>query len=161
MKKIILMFLTLHLFTSSLFAQPDHDGPPKNGPSKEKIESLRRAFYTKELNLNPQEAEKFWPIYNEFEENKKQHQKKMKTLQEKAKDFQSVEQLDDYGNQLKSLKQEEAEQVTNYIKKSAQAIGLEKAKILIGIDAKFKKEMGEKLKERKQKQNEHRPKGKR
>jgi hypothetical protein len=68
--------------------------------------------------------------------------------------------LDEYGKRLEFLKIEESQQVTQYIKNSAQAIGLDKAKILIGLDAKFKKEMGERLKERKQKQKEHKPKEK-
>ncbi len=153
--------MTAALFSAIVWAQPDHQRPQKNGPSKEKIESLRRAYYTQELNLSPSEAEKFWPIYNAFEENKKQHQKKMKQLHEDTSFIQNINGLDDFGKRLEALKIEESQQVTQYIKNSAQAIGLDKAKILIGLDAKFKKEMGEKLKERKQKQKEHKPKGKR
>lgn len=33
-------------------------------PSKEEITSQKIAFFSQELNLTPQEAEKFWPIYN-------------------------------------------------------------------------------------------------
>jgi hypothetical protein len=161
MKKTIITFMTVALFSAVVWAQPDHQGPQKNGPSKEKIESLRRAYYTQELNLSPSDAEKFWPNYNAFEENKKQHQKKMKQLHEDTSSIQNINGLDDFGKRLEALKIEESQQVTQYIKNSAQAIGLDKAKILIGLDAKFKKEMGEKLKERKQKQKEHKPKGKR
>jgi hypothetical protein len=48
--------------------------------------------------------------------------------------------------------------MTQYIKNSAQAIGLDKAKILIGLDAKFKNEISERLKERKQNQKENKSK---
>ncbi|MEN9333833.1 MAG: hypothetical protein RLY35_1013 [Bacteroidota bacterium] len=161
MKKYIITFLTAALMSATILAQPDHHGPPKNGPSKEKIESLRRAYYTQELNLSPTEAEKFWPIYNSFEEHKKQHQKKMRQLQEDTSTIQNNNDIDSYGKKLEALKIEEAQQVTQYIKNSASAIGMDKTKILIGLDAKFKKEMGEQLKERKQKQKEHKPKGKR
>lgn len=34
----------------------------------EKIRSLKTAFITDELSLSSKEAEKFWPIYNEFDE---------------------------------------------------------------------------------------------
>ena len=160
MKKTIITLITTVLLSTLVMAQPDQQGPEKNGPSKERLESLRRAYYTKELNLSPTEAEKFWPVYNAFEENKKQHQKKMRQLHEDASSIQNMSGLDEYGKRLEFLKIEESQQVTQYIKNSAQAIGLDKAKILIGLDAKFKKEMGEKLKERKQKQKEHKPKGK-
>jgi len=158
MKKTIITLITTVLLSTLGIAQPDHQGPEKNGPSKERIESLRRAYYTKELNLSPTEAEKFWPIYNAFEENKKQLQKKMKQLHEDTSSIQNMNGLDVYGNKLELLKIEESQQMTQYIKNSAQAIGLDKAKILIGLDAKFKKEISERLKERKQNQKENKSK---
>jgi hypothetical protein len=39
-------------------------GPPED--RKEKIESLKIGYITKELNLTPVEAQQFWPIYNKF-----------------------------------------------------------------------------------------------
>lgn len=39
---------------------------------REKIEAQRVAFITSELELTPSESEKFWPIYNQYEENKKE-----------------------------------------------------------------------------------------
>ena len=35
---------------------------------KEKIKALKVAFFTTELNLTTNEAEKFWPIYNTFDD---------------------------------------------------------------------------------------------
>ncbi|HMV14629.1 MAG: hypothetical protein IT275_08005 [Chitinophagales bacterium] len=37
-----------------------------------KIEALKIAFITKRLNLNADEAQKFWPLYNQYEAEKKQ-----------------------------------------------------------------------------------------
>lgn len=34
-------------------------------PSREEINAQKIAFFTQELNLTAQEAEKFWPVYNE------------------------------------------------------------------------------------------------
>ncbi len=47
------------LFVSAGFAQ---------GGKREKVKALKTAFITSELSLTQQEAEKFWPIYNAFEE---------------------------------------------------------------------------------------------
>jgi len=33
----------------------------------ERVKAQKRAFITEKLNLSPEEAEKFWPIYNTFE----------------------------------------------------------------------------------------------
>lgn len=33
----------------------------------ERLEALKVAFLTKKLSLNPEEAQKFWPVYNEYQ----------------------------------------------------------------------------------------------
>lgn len=38
--------------------------------NKDKIKTLKIAYITEKLNLNEKEAQKFWPIYNDFEEEK-------------------------------------------------------------------------------------------
>jgi hypothetical protein len=39
-------------------------------PNMEKLNAYKIAFFTKKMNLTSQEAEKFWPVYNEFQERK-------------------------------------------------------------------------------------------
>lgn len=39
---------------------------------KEQVKSIKVAYITNELNLTPEEATKFWPLYNEFEEKQNQ-----------------------------------------------------------------------------------------
>lgn len=46
------------------FAQPGSRWKEK----QEKIEAFKIAFITQELNLSPEEAQKFWPVYNQMEE---------------------------------------------------------------------------------------------
>jgi hypothetical protein len=38
--------------------------------NRERLNSYKIAFFTKRLNLTPQEAERFWPVYNEYQEEK-------------------------------------------------------------------------------------------
>jgi hypothetical protein len=38
--------------------------------SSDKIKSIKIAYITERLNLTPQEAEVFWPVYNDFENRK-------------------------------------------------------------------------------------------
>lgn len=45
---------------------------------KEQIKALKVAFITSELNLTPDEATKFWPLYNAYED--KQHEIKKQKL---------------------------------------------------------------------------------
>lgn len=60
MKKIIYIFLLL--ISTTTFAQQDHE------KRAEKIKSLRIAFISNKLDLSPQEAQVFWPVFNKFDE---------------------------------------------------------------------------------------------
>jgi hypothetical protein len=81
MKKIIFSFLLSMFVVAISSAQPQGRpmGPRGKGPkpNKENIEALKVAFMTKHLNLNVDEAQKFWPAYNAcMEELKKVRQEK-------------------------------------------------------------------------------------
>jgi hypothetical protein len=85
MKKIVLSFLFSFFVVAITLAQPPERpmGPRGKGPrpSKENVEALKVAFITKHLNLNAEEAQKFWPAYNAcFEELKKARQEKKDDL---------------------------------------------------------------------------------
>jgi len=62
MKLRILVFALLFFSSFSTFAQNEMK------EKREQIKSMKVAFLTTELDLNSSEAEKFWPIYNAFEE---------------------------------------------------------------------------------------------
>ena len=61
MKKYFLILLVLLAGISVARAQDD------TGPKAEKIQALKIAFITQKLQLSSAEAEKFWPVYNEYE----------------------------------------------------------------------------------------------
>jgi Skp family chaperone for outer membrane proteins len=64
MKKTLLFFMLFLGLSYFCEAQPGGRG--------KKIEAIKVAYITKELNLTSGEAQKFWPVYNEyFEELKK------------------------------------------------------------------------------------------
>lgn len=39
-----------------------------NGNAQQKIESLKMAYLTQQLDLTPKEAQKFWPVYNQYQQ---------------------------------------------------------------------------------------------
>ena len=59
--KIKLLLPMLLLFTIAAFSQGPKD-------KHEQIKALKVSFLTTELGLTSEESEKFWPIYNAFEE---------------------------------------------------------------------------------------------
>lgn len=62
MKTNKLVLIILFLLSIHLFAQPPR------GEKKEQIKALKVGFITNELALTPDEAAKFWPVYNAYED---------------------------------------------------------------------------------------------
>src|ERR1035437_4885758 len=103
MKKIILVFLIA--MSANGFAQQNPPQPPTppSPPSppdpmrKEKMESMKIAFLTQKLDLTPDEAQKFWPVYNEFQKKREELRKKRREEIKSAKgnlDSLSDKQID-------------------------------------------------------------------
>lgn len=63
------------LSISNIQAQPQH----KHGGWQEKMQSEKIAFFTAELNLSPEEAQVFWPVYNKIAAEKKELNKAVRT----------------------------------------------------------------------------------
>ncbi|MEW5675828.1 sensor of ECF-type sigma factor [Flavobacterium enshiense] len=90
MKKIITLFLLV--VSVSFFAQD------KKQERFERIKALKVAFISDRLDLKPEEAEKFWPIYNQFEErqfelHKQKRQLMFKLKPENSKDLSDKETM--------------------------------------------------------------------
>ena len=63
--KHILLFITLLTGSFSFaYAQSDETDP---GKRVEKIQALYVAYITQQLNLNEEEAQKFWPLHKQFD----------------------------------------------------------------------------------------------
>ncbi|MGN6246711.1 MAG: hypothetical protein ACTHNG_00060 [Ginsengibacter sp.] len=59
MKKFLLIIIAVLGFTSFTMAQ--------QGNGRERIQALKVAFITQKLHLTTAEAEKFWPVYNQYD----------------------------------------------------------------------------------------------
>ena len=46
-------------------------GVTAQNPYRERLSSYRIAFFTQKLDLSTKEAEKFWPVYNDYQEKKR------------------------------------------------------------------------------------------
>ena len=61
MKRILFFVLLISLMGSPNWA----DAQP---PNQERVEALKVAFITRQVQLTPEEAQKFWPIYNGYDQ---------------------------------------------------------------------------------------------
>ncbi|WP_114749358.1 periplasmic heavy metal sensor [Pleomorphovibrio marinus] len=79
-KIILLIFVTLLVFES--WAQRGRGGPA----DREKLEAAKVAFITKKLDLSPEQAEKFWPLFNQHDQKRRQHMKAIHQLGREAEE---------------------------------------------------------------------------
>jgi len=99
--------------------------------SREKLEAYRIAFFTKRLNLNPQEAERFWPVYNELQDKKNQIQLEKIRLNRtfnQNEQKMSDKELTDLGDRYIALEVQGANLAQEYHKKFLEI--LSPAKVL-------------------------------
>ena len=82
MKKFLLIISFISL-TYIGFAQDDLPGKKAGGG--ERLEAYKIAYITKRLNLTPEEAQKFWPIYNKYTTD-------MRSLRMQNRDLPIIEQ---------------------------------------------------------------------
>lgn len=81
MKKNKTLLIIFFLFSVFSFAQDSKD------EKKEQIKALKVGFITNELSLTTEEAAKFWPIYNTFEDRQYElKNRKMKAIKAKLND---------------------------------------------------------------------------
>lgn len=74
MKIIKIIPILLFLFAINTFAQP------RLKEKKEQIKALKVAYITEELQLTSEEATKFWPVFNAYEDKQKElRQEKMRS----------------------------------------------------------------------------------
>lgn len=75
MKKYILTIVTLLFVTEISLAQR-----PGERYDPEKLQAARVAFITSRLDLKPEQAEKFWPVYNQFNDNRETYLREIRKL---------------------------------------------------------------------------------
>lgn len=124
----------------------------KRKEKRDKIEAHRVAYFTEKMELSTEEAEKFWPIYNEHQEKKKEIRKELKEAMKNAK---SEEELSDSElEKIMQLRFETDQKLVDldkeYHAKYKSAIGIKKTAELYKTEVQFKKELLRMMKERKE-----------
>jgi hypothetical protein len=143
MKKLFLLTSTMFLISMMSFAQKLEG---RGGERMKRLESYKIAFISDKLALTPEESEKFWPIYRQFQDQRKtvvKNSKPAKLLVDmtdaEADSFIAV-QLDKE-EKILQLKKE-------YVKKLKGVIPSKKIAKLQKLEAEFKKEVLKRMKER-------------
>ena len=134
LKKTILVVILLT--TTLSFAQ--------HRPDREKIKSLKVAFITERLDLSTKEAQVFWPIYNEYQENREAlRQKERSEIRGKIKnaDELSEKQAKDLLEKYISFEDEEEALDKTFLKKVSGVISAKKTLLLLRSEEEFKRQL--------------------
>jgi hypothetical protein len=141
MKKYLIVALAL--FCSFNAATAQHGSERR----EERIKAFRIAIYTEKLNLTSEEAQAFWPIYNEFVD-------KRDVLQDQAKPAKRLDEMTDAELEAQIVKhlerqQKELDLEKEMITKLRKVLPLRKLAKLPTAEREFREAIFKKIQERK------------
>jgi len=116
----------------------------QNRPDREKIKSLKVAFITESLDLSSKEAQAFWPIYNQYEENREALRQKERTqIRSKIKsaDELSEKEAKDLLEKYINFEDEEEALDKAFLKKVSVVISAKKTLLLLRSEEEFKRQL--------------------
>lgn len=148
MKRILLIpIFILAFLATDLAAQSGPKGKPdstQTATGAERVQSLKVAFITKRLALTSAEAEKFWPIYNEYQDkrevSRKQMQEDYRKIREQANEL-SDEDLLKLSDEIIRLRQQDVALQAEMHEKLKKVLPPKKLAQLYVAEEDFKKEL--------------------
>lgn len=123
----------------------------QGGPRREKIKTLKVAFITERLSLTSEEAQAFWPIYNEHEKNTQMIRRKER-LEIQAKlldmDLLTDAEANDLLDQLVAFEQEKQRLHIAFLDRISRVISPKKTLLLIKAEEDFKRRLLREMQQR-------------
>lgn len=147
---ITAVFLAFCICTSIAFAQEGVDRSEKK-ENRENIEAMKVAFITQKLDLTPQEAQQFWPVYNQFTDRAKELRKKRRQDNREARsnfDELSDKEVEQAIMTDMSNRQKELDLQREYHEKFKAVLPIKKVAKLYAAEEQFKMVLINKLKDR-------------
>lgn len=149
MRTIFTKIAVILLFLAPAFSMQAQQGPPPK-EKEEEIESLKIAFITKKLDLTPEEAKVFWPVYNAYEDKLKELRKKRRKETQDAKenfDEMTDKEIEAIVDGEMSFRQKELDLQKEYHSKFKAVLPIRKVAKLYQAEEQFKRELLKRMKE--------------
>ncbi|MDP1727940.1 MAG: hypothetical protein Q8M15_14240 [Bacteroidota bacterium] len=145
MKKIITSWVfTLTLMLCTAVAQP-------GARMMENIEAMKVGFITQKLDLSPEEAQKFWPIYNKYADELEKLRIGFKgKMRADLSDMESMTdaQADKALNEMLNFKMAEVDITRKYVSEFKKVLPIKKVVLLFKAEQEFKVKLLSDIKER-------------
>lgn len=143
MKKLILLTAVLCGFSGFVLAQPDP------GQREEKVAAFRAEVFTRVLRLTPDEAQGFWPVYNEFQEQREKIQQSARPA--KQEDQMSDAEVEEQIKKHFEKKQRELDLEKELYQKLRKVLPVRKIVRLPGAEREFREALVKRLQENREK----------
>jgi hypothetical protein len=145
-----ILLSTFFLFTTISFAQGQ---PPRKKEYREEkrdnVESMKIAFLTKKLDLTPEEAQQFWPVYNQYtdklQEIRRKRRMEHKEVKHNIEEMSDKEVEQDVDNEI-AFRQKEIDIQKEYHSKFKAVLPIKKVAKLYQAEEQFKRVLLDKLK---------------
>lgn len=136
------------LFIVSGFVAMSQADTTKREDRKEQIKAHKIAFISNELSLTPEEAEEFWPVYNQYTSTlEKIRTEKRSTIKQLRRINElSEEQSYELTQKVFELEKSESDTRLEYLDKFADVLDKRKAARVFVAEEKFKRELLKKIK---------------
>lgn len=147
MKRIINFALAAVLFTMTFLTGNAQKWDGKKEEIHEKVKAEKVAYFTAKLDLSPDEAQKFWPIYNQYEKEKMEI---YDMFMQRPKSYNDLSDADaeKYLDRLQNIKEKEYELEKKYIPRFKKVLPVKKVAGVYYFEKEFRKEVFDRVKER-------------
>jgi len=129
----LLALLLLAAVPSAVLAQ--------GGRRLNQLESARIAYITNKIALTQDQAQKFWPVYNEFVSKRRDVNKRMRLLRMNDATTLSDQQIKDNLTQALTLRQTEVNLEKEYFEKFQKVLSIRQVGQLFQAEREFTKEV--------------------
>ena len=140
--------LTLFMFTSMVAVAQPEGRPGDFEEKREKIEAIKVAFVTEQIDLTVEESQSFWPAYNEMSDKENDLRKAQRDAFGGLKDFENAsdKEVEKAIMELADLSVEIEELRKSYLPKFIDIIGAKKTAKLMKAEKEFGKRLMERMK---------------
>jgi hypothetical protein len=116
------------------------------GQGMERLEATKIAFISQKMDLSPKEAEKFWPIYNQYEKENRELLKQRREMAQSKSDMSPENRL----NEQFEFEERMLEIRKKYTKEFGKAVSSDKVLRLFEAERAFKANLVKELQQRRQ-----------
>lgn len=159
MKQIVFLF-TLALFLLSQTSAIAQRGKGHDKERYERYKSEKVSFLTTNLDLSPEEAQKFWPLYNQMEKERTEMQMKRRQLENKvreAEDNISDEEIIKLANEFVGTQEKEGALNKKYNEEFFKILPAKKVLQLYKVEGEFRMYLFKKYRDQHKKEGSKHP----